>query len=167
MSYNFTKDASKKNFLMAIGAFGLFTFFTAAICVYSLNAEPKFVEVVEASPDAQSMEVMISSAQQVGDAVLPLLRTVSLQYLNINVPKAADIAIVSSDLDRTLTHSTSKVDLSQRGSYSLELAIPAGAYAAIISAPDIKTKIMPFIVDGNQENVFVRMGSFEPSDSVS
>jgi len=149
-----------------MGTFGLFAAFTVVICIYSLNSEPKFIDVVEASPDAQSMEVLISDAK-VGDAVLPITRTVSLQYLGINAPVAADIAIFSSDLNRALTHSTSKVDLSQRASYSLELAIPVGAYAAVVSASDIKTKVMPFIVEGSQETISVNLGSFEPADNIS
>jgi hypothetical protein len=151
---------------MAMGAFGLFAAFTVVICIYSWSAEPKFIDVVEASPDAQSMEVFISDVK-VGDTALPITRTVSLQYIGINAPVAADVAIVSSDLNQTLTHSTTRVNLRQRASYSLELAIPAGAYAAIISAPDIKTKVMPFIVEGSQELISVKMGSFEPADSVS
>lgn len=166
MSNNMTHYTSKKTFLIASGMFGLFATFTALICIYSLNSEPKFIDVVEASPDAQSMEVLISDAR-VGDSVLPITRTVSIQYSGINAPKVADIAIFSSDLNQALTHSTSKVDLTQRASYSLELALPAGAYAAVISAPDIKTKVVPFIAEGSQETISVNMGSFEPSDSVS
>lgn len=149
-----------------MGTFGLFAAFTAVICIYSLNTQPKFIDVVEASPDAQSMEVMISDAKA-GDIVLPTTRTISLQYLGINAPLAADIAIFSSDLNQALTHSTSKVNLRQRASYSLELAIPAGAYAAVVSAEDIKTKVMPFIVEGSQELISVNLGSFEPADSIS
>lgn len=166
MSNHITNYTAKRTFLIALGAFGLFAAFTAMISIYSLSTEPKFVDVVEASPDAQSMEVLISDTK-VGDIVLPITRTVSLQYLGINVPVAADIAIVSSDLNQTLTHSAFKVNLRQRASYSLELGMLAGAYAAVISAPDIKTKVVPFIVEGSQEVVSVKLGSFEPSDSIS
>ncbi|MBU1082901.1 hypothetical protein KKE14_00455 [Patescibacteria group bacterium] len=166
MSNNFTNHTSKRTFVVAIGTLGLFAAFTAAISIYSLNNEPQLLSMVEASPDAQSMQLLVSGAET-GDMVMPTTRTISLRYLGMNAPIDADIAIVSSDLEQTLTHSTSKVNLRQRGSYSLELAVPAGAYAAVIFAPGIRTKVMPFIVEDSQELIPVNLGSFEPSDSVS
>lgn len=165
MSNISTNYSRNRTFSFAVKAFGLFTAFTAVICVYSLNTQPKIVDIVEASPDAQSMQLLVSGTET-GDIGLPIARTISLRYLSINAPVAADIAIVSSDLNQTLTHSTSKINLRQRASYSVELTVPAGAYAAMVSAPNIKTKVMPFIVEGSQELIPVNLGSFEPADSI-
>jgi len=87
-------------------------------------------------------------------------RLVSINYQSVNVPKAADIQVLSQE-DNEIIYQVSDVNLDQRLSYSFHLGAPSGSYILKVSSPTVKTKVMTFsIIDDNQANITIDLGTF-------
>lgn len=157
MKYLITTCHLPKIFSLGLGIVGLSAVLAMANYAYNLaSSHPQVVSIVQASSDDA---VKLASS----DAILinPItLKTIYLQYGEMNVPGSADIRIVSTDLNGQVIYQAKNVDLSQRLSYSFNLDITKGAYATVISAPEVKTKIMPFLVSDSAD-IRVDLGSFE------
>ncbi|OGB74065.1 hypothetical protein A2V68_02440 [candidate division Kazan bacterium RBG_13_50_9] len=123
-----------------------------------LNARPAVYAVSFQYKDTSEL----SESELASFSATAVVRMVSIQYQPLNAPKSADIDIISSELDERIVHSVKNVDLSERLSYSFETELPGGAYAVAVSAPGIKTIVMPFMADSSP-NIAVDLGSFETS----
>lgn len=91
-------------------------------------------------------------------------RSIAVQYSQVNAPMSASVSIVSADLNDPVAYLAGGVNLAERNSLSFDAGLAPGAYAFVISAPRIKDRIIPFLVD-NQPNVVINAGSFEVGNS--
>ncbi len=91
------------------------------------------------------------------------LRLIAINYQAVNVPKSANIEIVS-DKD-VMIYKVSDVNLNQRISYSFNADITKGSYILKVSSPIIKTKIVPFEVGDNKSDITVNIGTFSTVSS--
>ena len=85
-------------------------------------------------------------------------RLISINYQAVNVPKSADIEIVSSD--GLAIYDVSNVNLDQRISYSFNTDMTDGSYILRVSSPTIKTKIMPFEIGNDKSDITINLGTF-------
>lgn len=86
------------------------------------------------------------------------LRLISINYQAVNVPKTANIEIISdSDL---VVYKVSDINLDQRISYSFNTNIAEGSYVLKVSSPTIKTKAVPFEINNSKSDVEINLGTF-------
>ncbi|MFH1088271.1 MAG: hypothetical protein V1719_00300, partial [Patescibacteria group bacterium] len=96
-----------------------------------------------------------------------ITRSIAIQYDATGAPEAADIDILSSDVNNALVYSAQSINLAQNTQgYTLQANLTPGAYALTISAPQLQTRIVPFLV-GNDSNVIINAGSFGTSTGLS
>ena len=83
---------------------------------------------------------------------------VSINYQVVNVPKTANIEVISNS--GLAVYKVSDVNLDQRISYSFNTDITAGDYILKVSSPTIKTKVIPFTIDDDKSDIDIDLGTF-------
>ena len=113
------------------------------------------------SAQSEIVEIASVSTSEILDKVVSVAkdRLVSVHYEAINTPNNADMQVISSDLNNFVAYTANNVDLSQRLSYSFNTELKNGAYALMITSPDIVTKITPFLIE-DDKGITVNIGSF-------
>lgn len=100
------------------------------------------------------------SVSQGADAIA---RNITVNYSVPGAPDAADIDIVSSDVTNAIVYSAQGINLAQsEQGYVFKANLVPGAYALTISAPQLETRIIPFLVS-NKKDIEINAGSFAVS----
>lgn len=99
------------------------------------------------------------TGQSIETKSLEKLRLISINYQAVNVPRSANIEIVSDK--GLIIYKVADVNLNQRISYSFNTDIADGSYILRVSSPTIRTKIMPFeLDDNNKSDVEINLDTF-------
>lgn len=131
-----------------------------ASIILVISSTMYFINVSSANSEIVEIANVPSNKLLDDDVLLARNQLLSIQYKPINVPASADIRIFSNDLDNILAYTAGQVDLSQRLSYSFSAKLTDGIYAAVISSPEIITKVIPFSIIPDRDTT-IDLGSFE------